>query len=284
MVDIRQLDLEGNLLSRWSDVALIADELTLTELRLSSNYLVDDITTPSSSSASSSSVAASTTMVPAMETTTTTRGGSNESEVKIASLPLVGLRSSFSQLRTLVLNSVPSSWCSVVSISMANALPSLEELYCCYNKIETLQLPSSSSSSSISHLQPSQTLQAAQLPTNSNSNNNVKGAPFTCFKELRVLDLSNNNISEWHDIMLLSYLPKYYYLPARSPFIFSPNHYSSFHTFPFLSFSFPLPHHSNDTSNDISKSDCGIVMCDVVMSLKRWRSTDWNDWYSMKIN
>ncbi|KAK9750470.1 hypothetical protein RND81_02G199600 [Saponaria officinalis] len=127
--NLKELDLTGNLMSDWKDVAAICQELpALTALNLTNNNMAQDVT----------------------------------------GLPILA------NIRVLVLNYTGVKWTQIEGLKQS--LPSLDELHLMRNKISEI------------------------TPT---SSGNVQG-----FDSLRVLNLEDNCISEWNEIVKLSELPK----------------------------------------------------------------------------
>jgi Leucine-rich repeat (LRR) protein len=113
-------------------------------------------------------------------------------------------------LRTLVLNACGVEWQQAVAV--APALPSLQELHLCGNRIPSLQLPDS--------VRPQ-----GALPAAGSSGSSVGGAGTgssggsesprctasllaAAFPSLEVLDLEDNCLCSWADVALLRTLPR----------------------------------------------------------------------------
>ena len=105
------------------------------------------------------------------------------------------LAPSFSNLRALILNAVPSAWSSVLHLASTASLPLLSELHLAHNAISALPCHAMESKESA---EPSASCADALLPQ--------------AFPALTTLDLSHNRLAEWDVVCALQRLPRLQHL------------------------------------------------------------------------
>jgi len=183
--NVTSLDLTDNLFVDWKEVAWIARSLPKLKLLATSRNFMQIDSLFSVVQHKSSSSAASVAAAPPSP---------------LSSRPLRPLFTTcFQHVETLVLNSVPHAWESVLILARHSALSSLSELHLAKNSIKRLR----KSARDILFNQPRQD----PNPNEEDPDLRLRQRLATIFPKLKVLELSHNEIMEWDEIRCLELLP-----------------------------------------------------------------------------